>query len=63
METRPIRLKTQVVLLDPHKHRPIGRGRVTGCSYDSPMRYGVTLVGKNKPEPDVTANELRPIDE
>jgi len=51
------------VLLDYYKKRPVGQGRVEAVTYADPMRYGVTLDGKQFPEPDVTAGELRAIDE
>jgi len=63
METRLIQLKQRVVLLDFYKKRPVGQGRVEAVTYADPMRYGVTLDGKQFPEPDVTAGELRAIDE
>ena len=63
METRTFLINTRVALLNAQNNQPIGYGRITGVTYDGPMRYGVTLDDKNKPEPDVTAEALRPIDE
>jgi len=56
-------IKTRVALLNAHNNQPIGYGRITTVAYDGPMRYGVTLDDKNKPEPEVHAESLRPIDE
>lgn len=63
METRTFLINTRVALLNPYNNQPIGYGRVTTVAYDDPMRYGVTLDDKNKPEPEVQAEALRPIDE
>jgi len=63
METRTFLIKTRVALLNAHNNQPIGYGRITTVAYDGPMRYGVTLDDKNKPEPEVHAESLRPIDE